>query len=110
MSMGRITMGTRAGQGPFESSESSPRRLEGNTPISRLMTTSADMIALHDGSRRAPSLDALSTVREATHFMVERGVRQIQVRNHEGEIVGVLAASDLYRWVTDGDDGAEARA
>jgi predicted transcriptional regulator len=93
--------------------ETRRRRLDSDTPVSRLMTTSAEALALDVGSARAwaidaHAIDALTTVREATHLMVERGLRQIQVRNQQGEIVGVLAASDLYRWVTDAGDERDA--
>jgi CBS domain-containing protein len=87
------------------------RRLDSDTPISRLMSTSAEALGLVVRRPRVAFIDARATVREATRLMVEHGLRQVQVRNREGELVGVLAASDLYRWVTDDvNDPDEAHA
>lgn len=82
--------------------ETTRRRLDSSTPVSRLMTTSAQAAAFHVDVPRVPSVDVLTTVSEAAHLMASRGLRQVQVRNSQGEVVGVLTASDLYRWVTDG--------
>jgi hypothetical protein len=87
--------------------EPTPRRLlDGNLPVSRLMTTSAEAAALAVMWPRHPSVSVLSTVREAAHVMATCGLQQVGVRNPRGEIVGVLSASDLFRWVA-GDDEEE---
>ena len=79
--------------------ESEPRRpLDSGLAVSRLMTTAAQAAALDVRWPRLPSVSALATVREAAHLMAQRGLRQVQVRNARGEIVGVLSASDLFRW------------
>jgi CBS domain-containing protein len=72
--------------------------LKSDTPVSRLMSTAhvnAELV------RGLPSVHALTSVREATHFMASKGVLQIHVRDTHGDVVGVLTASDLYRWVTE---------
>jgi hypothetical protein len=80
--------------------EPTPRRLlDSSVPVSRLMTTSAQAAALAVRWPRHPSVSALSTVREAAHLMAACGLPQIQVHNARGEVVGVLSASDLFRWV-----------
>jgi len=93
--------------------EPTPRRLlDSSLPVSRLMTTSAEVAALEVEWPRLPSVSALSTVREAAHLMAACGLPQVQVRNARGEIVGVLSASDLFRWVAgdDEDDATSGRA
>lgn len=79
--------------------EPTPRgRLDGERPVSDLMTTAAETAALDVTLPLVPSVSALATVREAAHLMASRGLRQVQVRNPRGEIVGVLSTSDLFRW------------
>jgi CBS domain-containing protein len=75
------------------------RGLDSNVPVSKLMTPSARTIHFEIEVARLASVDALATVREAAHLMASRGLLQVQVRDAQGEIVGVLTASDLYRWV-----------
>jgi CBS domain-containing protein len=88
--------------------EPTPRRLlDSSVPVSRLMTTSAQATALAVQWPRHPSVSAFTTVREAAHLMATCGLPQVQVRNSHGEVVGVLSASDLFRWVA-GDDEEEA--
>jgi hypothetical protein len=80
--------------------EPTPRRLlDSSVPVSRLMTTSAEVAALAVRWPRHPSVSALSTVREAAHLMAACGLPQVQVHDARGEVVGVLSASDLFRWV-----------
>src|SRR4051812_16473816 len=75
------------------------RDLDSNLPVSKLMTPSARTIHFEIEVAHLASVDALATVREAAHLMASRGLLQVQVRDAQGEIVGVLTASDLYRWV-----------
>jgi CBS domain-containing protein len=75
------------------------RLLDGSIPVSRLMTTSAEVAALDIEWPRHPSVSVLATVSEAAHVMAACGLHQVQVRNPRGEVVGVLSASDLFRWV-----------
>jgi CBS domain-containing protein len=87
------------------------RRLDSDTPVSRLMTTSAEADGFELDIPGRPSVHALATVREAAHLMASRGLHQIHVKNTRGEIVGVLTTTDLYRWVTDqGYDDTEGHA
>ena len=80
--------------------EPTPRRLlDSSVPVSRLMTTSAEVAALAVRWPRQPSVSVLSSVREAAHLMAACGLPQVQVHNLRGEVVGVLSASDLFRWV-----------
>jgi hypothetical protein len=89
--------------------EPTPRRLlDSNVPVSQLMTTSAQVAALAVQWPRHPSVSVLSTVREAAHLMAACGLPQVQVRNLNGEVVGVLSASDLFRWVAGDEDDEEA--
>ena len=74
------------------------RRLDGSVPVSELMTTAADTAELRVQVPRAPSVSMGASVREAAHVMASNGSLQIEVRSAEGEIVGVLTASDLFRW------------
>jgi CBS domain-containing protein len=95
--------------------EPTPRRLlDSNVPVSRLMTTSAEARALDVRWPRIPSVSAYATVREAAHLMAACGLRQVQVRSPDGEVVGVLSASDLFRWVAgdprDADEPEAGRA
>jgi hypothetical protein len=83
------------------------RLLDGNMPVSRLMTRSAEAAALAMMWPRQPSVSVLSTVREAAHVMATCGLHQIGVRNTRGEIVGVLSASDLFRWVAGEEEEQE---
>jgi hypothetical protein len=76
-----------------------PERLDGDLPVSALMTTTAEAEALDARAPRRPAVSAFATVREAAHLMAARRLPQVQVRNPSGEIVGVLSASDLFRWV-----------
>jgi CBS domain-containing protein len=79
--------------------EPEPRKpLDSGLPVSRLMTTAAQAAKLDVRWPRLPSVSALATVREAAHLMARRGLRQVQVRNPRGELVGLLSASDLFRW------------
>ena len=88
--------------------EVAPRkRLDSSTPVSRLMTTSAEAAALEVEVPRLPSVRAFATVSEAAHIMASRGLSQLQVRDSRGAIVGVLTASDLYRWVAYGETRPE---
>lgn len=75
-----------------------PEHLDGDLPVSALMTTSAEAEALDARGPRRPAVSAHATVREAAHLMAARRISQVQVRNPSGEIVGVLSASDLFRW------------
>jgi CBS domain-containing protein len=77
------------------------RRLDTSVPVSKLMTPFARKIDFEIEVPRIISVDALATVREAAHLMASRGLLQVHVRNSVGQIVGVLTASDLYRWVAD---------
>jgi hypothetical protein len=87
--------------------EPTPRRLlDSSVPVSRLMTTSAQAAALAVRWPHHPSVSVLATVREAAHLMAACGLAQVQVRNPRGEVVGVLSASDLFRWVA-GDEEEE---
>ena len=38
--------------------------------------------------------------------MASRGLHQVQVRDADGAVVGVLSVSDLFRWVAGDDDEA----
>jgi CBS domain-containing protein len=90
-----------------------PRRASA-VPIGDLMTTARDAAALEAKAPLRHSLNALATVREATHLMASRGLAQIHVLDVRGRVVGVLTTSDLYRWVADGalddDDDFGGRA
>jgi CBS domain-containing protein len=89
--------------------EPTPRRmLDSSVPVSRLMTTTAEAAALDIKWPRLPSVSAFSTVREAAHLMATCGLPQVQVRSPSGEVVGVLSASDLFRWVAGDDEEEEA--
>ena len=77
------------------------RRLDTSLPVSKLMTPFARKIDLENESPRGFSVSAFATVREAAHLMASRGLLQVHVRNSVGQIIGVLTASDLYRWVAD---------
>jgi CBS domain-containing protein len=83
------------------------RRLNSALPVARLMT------AFSGGGRaavpwpRVASVSAHATVGEAAHLMATRGLRQVQVRDAHGEVVGILSASSLYRWVAGAFDSAE---
>jgi CBS domain-containing protein len=77
------------------------RRLDTSVPVSKLMTPFARKIDFEIEVPRIISVDALATVREAAHLMAARGLLQVHVRNPVGQIIGVLTASDLYRWVAD---------
>jgi len=91
--------------------ETRRRRLDSDTPVSRLMMTLAEAATFEVDVPSLPSVHALATVREAAHLMASRGLHQINVKNTRGEIVGVLTTTDLYRWVTDyGYDEAEGHA
>ena len=90
----------------------SQERLDGDRPVSDLMTTSAEAAALEVFVPCVPSVSAFATVREAAHLMASRGLAQVRVRNARGEIVGVLSTSDLFRWAArsafDADGDADA--
>lgn len=75
------------------------RGLDSNLPVSKLMTPSARTINFQIEVSRLASVDALATIREAAHLMASRGLLQVQVRDAQGALVGVLTATDLYRWV-----------
>jgi CBS domain-containing protein len=77
------------------------RRLDTSVPVSKLMTPFARKIDFEIEVPRLTSVDALATIREAAHLMASRGLLQVHVRNGAGKIIGVLTASDLYRWVAD---------
>jgi CBS domain-containing protein len=80
--------------------EPSPRRrLDTSLPVSKLMTPFARRMDLEIEVPRLISVDAFATVREAAHLMASRGLLQVHVRDGFGQLVGVLTASDLYRWV-----------
>ena len=83
------------------------RLLDGGTLVTRLMTTSAEVAALDIQWPRHPSVSILATVREAAHLMAKCGLHQVQVRNQRGDVVGVLSASDLFRWVAGEEDERE---
>jgi hypothetical protein len=84
--------------------EPTPRRLlDSGVSVTRLMTTAAEAAALDIRWPRLPSISVLATVRDAAHLMATCGLPQVQVRDARGEVVGVLSASDLFRWVA-GDD------
>jgi CBS domain-containing protein len=87
--------------------ELTPRRLlDSSVPVSRVMTTSAEVAALAGRWPHLPSVSVLTTIREAAHLMATYGSPQVQVRNGRGEIVGVLSASNLFRWVAGDPDDA----
>jgi CBS domain-containing protein len=92
--------------------EPTPRRLlDSSVPVSRLMTTAAEAAALDIRWPRLPSVSAFATVREAAHLMATCGLPQVQVRDSRGDVVGVLSASDLFRWVAgDEEDDVAGRA
>jgi len=71
--------------------------LDAERPISELMKTSAQTVAL--AMPRPPTVSAFATVREVAHLMAARRLAQVRVRGARGEIVGVVSTSDLYRWV-----------
>jgi CBS domain-containing protein len=77
------------------------RRLDTSVPVSKLMTRFARKIDFEVEVPRLFSVDALATIREAAHLMASRGLLQVHVRDTFGQIIGVLTASDLYRWVAD---------
>jgi CBS domain-containing protein len=77
------------------------RRLDTSVPVSKLMTPFARRLELATSTRQLIAVDAGTTVREAAHLMVSRGLLQVHVRDALGGIVGVLTASNLYRWVAD---------
>ena len=79
----------------------SRRRLDTSVPVSKLMTPFARKIDFQIEVPRIISVDALATIREAAHLMASRGLLQVHVRDSVGTIIGVLTASDLYRWVAD---------
>ena len=79
----------------------SRRRLDTSVPVSKLMTPFARKIDFEIEVPRLFTVDARATVREAAHLMASRGLLQVHVRDPFGQIVGVLTASDLYRWVAD---------
>jgi CBS domain-containing protein len=75
------------------------RRLNSAMPVARLMTAFSGATARDFAWPRVASVSAHATVGEAAHLMARHGLRQVQVRDAHGEVVGVLSASDLYRWV-----------
>jgi CBS domain-containing protein len=77
------------------------RRLDTSVPVSKLMTPFARRLELAADTRQLISVDARTTVREAAHLMVSRGLLQVHVRDAFGNVVGVLTASNLCRWVAD---------
>jgi CBS domain-containing protein len=77
------------------------RRLDTSVPVSKLMTPFVRTMELELDIPRLFSVAAFATVREAAHFMASRGLLQVHVRDSLGKIIGVLTASDLYRWVAD---------
>ena len=89
--------------------EASPRRrLDTSLPVSKLMTPFARKKIGHEIEvPRLISVDAFSTIREAAHLMASRGLLQVHVRDGFGQIVGVLTASNLYRWVAGAAPAAE---
>ena len=85
--------------------EPTPRRLlDSSTPVSRLMTAATGGAPHEVRWPHLPSVSARATVREAAHVMATCGVHQVQVRDARGEVVGVLAASALFRWVAGSPD------
>jgi CBS domain-containing protein len=77
------------------------RRLDTSIPVSKLMTRFARALDLAKDAPQLITVDARTTVREAAHLMVSRGLLQVHVRDVFGTLVGVLTASNLYRWVAD---------
>lgn len=96
-----------ANMGAFGFGASRFRHLDGSIPVSELMTSAADTAELQVQVPDAPSVDAETSIGEAAHLMAQNGSLQVEIRGSEGELLGVLTASDLYRWVAGlaaGDD------
>jgi CBS domain-containing protein len=75
------------------------RQLDGSIPVSELMTSAADTAELQVQVPRAPAVDARASIRETAHLMALNGFLQVEIRGPNGELLGVLTASDLFRWV-----------
>jgi CBS domain-containing protein len=72
------------------------------------MTSAADTAELQVQLPSAPSVDAGVSIREAAHLMALNGFLQVEIRSPTGELLGVLTASDLFRWVAGMATPAEA--
>jgi hypothetical protein len=80
-------------------SASRSKQLDGSIPVSELMTSAADTAELQVQVPRGPAVDAGVSIREAAHLMATNGFLQVEIRSPSGELLGVLTASDLFRWV-----------
>ena len=83
------------------------RQLDGSIPVSELMTSAADTAELQVQVPRGPAVDAGASIREAAHLMALNGFLQVEIRSATGELLGVLTASDLFRWVAGMGTGPE---
>jgi hypothetical protein len=83
------------------------RQLDGSIPVSELMTSAADTAELQVQVPRGPAVDPHASIREAAHLMALNGFLQIEIRSPTGEMLGVLTASDLFRWVAGMATGPE---
>ncbi len=83
------------------------KQLDGSVPVSELMTTAADTAELRVQVPQVPSVPVGASVREAAHLMASNGSLQIEIRNADGQVVGVLTASDLFRWAAGTADTPE---
>jgi len=75
------------------------RQLDGSIPVSELMTSAADTAELQVQVPDTPSVDARASIQETAHLMALNGFLQVEIRSPNGELLGVLTASDLFRWV-----------
>lgn len=88
-----------ANMGAMEMSANRFRQLDGSIPVSELMTSAADTAELQVQVPEAPAVDARASIRETAHLMALNGFLQVEIRSPNGELLGVLTASDLFRWV-----------
>jgi CBS domain-containing protein len=88
-----------ANMGAFGLGANRFRQLDGSIPVSELMTSAADTAELQVQVPHAPAVDAGASIRETAHLMALNGFLQVEIRGPNGELLGVLTASDLFRWV-----------